>query len=163
MAATRAGIVRTSAAPGKTIEERRTTRRYNLSLRLALLPFSDLPGTMGMVPPWQAELPAGRTRDVSTGGIYFTTDEEFPAGSELAFTIILPAELTHGKEVFVCAQGRVVRTEKKRVNGCQRTGVAARIERYEIVKEDPLYLEFFGPKPAAVWPATSASVQQSAD
>jgi hypothetical protein len=159
MATTRAGIVRSFAAPSKTMEERRTTRRYNLSLRLALLPFSDLPGTMGMVPPWQTELPSGHTRDVSTGGIYFfTSEEDLPAGSELAFTIILPAELTHGKEVFVCAQGKVVRTEKKRVNGRQRTGVAARIERYEIVKEDPLYLEFFGPKPAAVWPASTASL-----
>lgn len=100
----------------------------------------------------------GQTRDISTAGIYFTTDETLVAGSAVAFALILPAKLTRDKEVFVCAQGKVVRTEKRNKCGFERTGVAAHIERYEIVKDDPLYQEIFGVRPESAWPIAAASL-----
>jgi hypothetical protein len=138
-------------------KERRVARRFELSLSLAVLPIADLPRIGGRIPTRPADLPSGQTRDISTGGIYFTAEEELKPGSVLAFMFVLPGELTSGNDVFVCAQGKVMRTEKKLVNGSPRTGVAVTIERYEIVKEDPLYHEFFGGKPGGVRPAPSAA------
>jgi c-di-GMP-binding flagellar brake protein YcgR len=136
-----------SATPMRKIVERRSARRYELSLTLAIFPF-----TGRIIPQEQADLPRGTTRDISTGGIYFTTKEALTPGSELAFALILPAELTHGRDVFVCAKGKVVRTEKKKEHGIEHTGVGAIIEGYEIVKDDPLYREFFGAETGSVWP-----------
>ena len=153
MSSAQLGTQPASAGPNTKIRERRSARRYDLSLTLAIFPFSGR-----MIPQQQADLPRGETRDISTGGIYFTTDEALAAGSKLAFALILSSELTLGREVFICAQGKVVRSEKKMENGIQRTGVAAIIERYEIVKDDPLYVELFGAMTESVWPTFSASL-----
>jgi hypothetical protein len=46
----------------------------------------------------------------------------------------LPAEITHGTEVFVRALGKVVRVERRMEDGNTRMGVAAVIERYDIIR-----------------------------
>ncbi len=61
-------------------------------------------------------------------------DEQVEAGSELDITLTLPSEITQGTEVFVRAQGRVVRVEKRNGEGDLRLGVAAVIERYDIIR-----------------------------
>jgi hypothetical protein len=127
-----------SATPNTKMAERRSALRYDLSLPLAILPCSD-PVALHE----HTDFPRGETRDISTGGIYFTTCEALTPGSKLVFALILPSELTSGRKVFVCAQGKVVRAEKKIKNGIEHTSVAAMIERHEIVKDDPLYREFF--------------------
>jgi hypothetical protein len=66
--------------------------------------------------------------------------------------------LTSGGEVSVCATGKVVRTEKKIKNGIEHTSVAATIERHEIVKDDPLYREFFGANRESFGPVSSAAL-----
>jgi hypothetical protein len=119
----------TPAVPNRLFLERRSTRRYQVSLPLAILPFSDR-----LMLHEQVGLPTGRTGDISTGGIYFTTYEPFTPGCELAFTLVLPPDLTRGGEVIIWAQGKVVRTEKRLEKGIERMGVAATIERFEIVK-----------------------------
>lgn len=129
----------TPAAPKRFFLERRSTRRYQLSLPLGILPFSDL-----LMLHEQAGLPTGRTRDICTGGIYFTTYEPLTPGCELAFTFVLSTDLTRGGEAIICAQGKVVRTEKRLEKGIERMGVAATIERYEIVKDNPQCLELYG-------------------
>jgi hypothetical protein len=153
MASAQSGPRPTSARPNRTILERRSARRYDLSLPLAILPFSNR-----MALHQHADFPRGETRDISTGGIYFTTNEALGPGSKLVFALILPAELTSGRKVFVCAQGKVVRTERKMKNGIERTSVAAMIERHEIVKDDPLYREFFGARMEWASSASSASL-----
>ena len=55
------------------------------------------------------------------------------AGSDLDITLTLPAEITHGSEVFVRAAGKVVRVEP-RTEDQIRLGVAAVIERYDIIR-----------------------------
>ncbi|GAC1661111.1 MAG: hypothetical protein NVS9B4_12940 [Candidatus Acidiferrum sp.] len=104
--------------------ERRTARRYDLSLPVIIRAYSE-PGV---------DSQQGKTRDISTRGLYFEIDKELEAGSELDITLTLPAELTHGTEVFVRAMGKVVRVEPRVSDGDARLGVAAVIERYDIIR-----------------------------
>jgi c-di-GMP-binding flagellar brake protein YcgR len=104
--------------------ERRIARRYDLSLPVIIrVPADRAPDTQ-----------KGKTRDVSTRGVYFVLDQDVEAGSELDITLTLPAEITRGSEVFVRAQGKVVRVEKRSEDGDTRMGVAAVIERYDIIR-----------------------------
>jgi hypothetical protein len=48
--------------------------------------------------------------------------------------LTLPAEITHSTEVFVRALGKVVRVERRGEDGELRMGVAAVIERYDIIR-----------------------------
>lgn len=106
--------------------ERRTARRYDLSL----------PVIIRMPVDKEVSSRNGKTRDISTRGVYFTIDHDFGAGAELDMTLTLPAEVTRGSEVFIRAMGKVVRVDKRPENGSTRVGVAAVIERYEIVRTE---------------------------
>jgi len=76
--------------------ERRVARRYDLSLPVII-----------RVPTERvADTQKGKTRDVSTRGVYFVLDQDLEPGSELDITLTLPAEITHGSDVFVRALGR---------------------------------------------------------
>jgi hypothetical protein len=104
--------------------ERRTARRYDLSLPIIIRIPAEL----------QDDSQEGKTRDISTRGLYFVIEQDLEAGSEVDITLTLPAEITHGTEVFVRALGRVVRVERRTEDGTARMGVAAVIERYDIIR-----------------------------
>src|SRR5271155_3696325 len=104
--------------------ERRTARRYDLSLPILIRVPKEHVG----------DSQNGKTRDISTRGLYFVIDQDMEAGSELDITLTLPAEMTHGTEVFVRATGKVVRVERRSEDGTMRLGVAAVIERYDIIR-----------------------------
>jgi c-di-GMP-binding flagellar brake protein YcgR len=104
--------------------ERRTARRYDLSLPIIIRVPNEL----------ELDTQQGKTRDVSTRGLYFVVEQNLQAGSELDITMTLPAEITHGTEVFVRALGKVVRVERRMEDGNTRMGVAAVIERYDIIR-----------------------------
>ena len=106
--------------------ERRTARRYDLSLPVSIRI------------PIDKEVPSrsGTTRDISTRGVYFIVDNDLNDGAELDLTMTLPAEVTGGTGVFIRAMGKVVRVEKRPEQVSQRIGVAAVIERYEIVRNE---------------------------
>ena len=104
--------------------ERRTTRRYDLSLPVII----RIPAER------KDDSQEGKTRDISTRGLYFVIDQDLEAGSELDITLTLPSEMTHGTEVFVRAAGKVVRVERRSEDGTLRMGVAAVIERYDIIR-----------------------------
>src|ERR1700693_4220451 len=107
--------------------ERRTARRYDLSLPVIIrVPVEK-----------ETSSRSGKTRDISTRGVYFTIDQDLNAGAELDITLTLPSEVTRGSEVFIRAMGKVVRVEKKPEKGSTRVGVAAVIERYEIIRNEP--------------------------
>jgi len=60
--------------------ERRTTRRYDLSLPVVI-----------RVPAERAlDSQQGKTRDVSTRGLYFVVDQNMESGSQLDITLTLP-------------------------------------------------------------------------
>ena len=105
--------------------ERRMARRYDLSLPVNVrLPINREPGTHN-----------GQTRDISTRGVYFMMQKDLAPGTEVDFTLTLPAEITRGTEVFVRAHGRVVRVDKQDDDAARETiGVAAVIERYDIIR-----------------------------
>lgn len=104
--------------------ERRTARRYDLSLPVLIrLPINREPGSH-----------SGQTRDISTRGVYFILNKDMAPGTELDFTLTLPAEITRGTEVFVRAHGRVVRVDKRQDEEHERVGIAAVIERYDIIR-----------------------------
>jgi len=103
--------------------DRRSTRRYDLTL----------PITVDKYLPQTVESLVGKTRDMSIGGIYFTTDQELVPGWEFDFTAGFPAALTQGREVWIRARGKVVRAEKEVADDKKRVGIAAVIEKYEFV------------------------------
>lgn len=104
--------------------ERRTARRYDLSLPVNVrVPVSREPKPQN-----------GRTRDISTRGVYFMVQNDMAPGTEVDFTLTLPAEITRGTEVLVRAHGRVVRVDRRTDDNHESTGVAAVIERYDIIR-----------------------------
>lgn len=107
--------------------ERRTARRYDLSLPVIIrIPVEEVVTSRN-----------GKTRDISTRGVYFTIDQDLGTGAELDITLTLPAEVTRGSEVFIRAMGKVIRVDRRPENGSSRVGVAAVIERYEIIRNEP--------------------------
>lgn len=108
------------------MNERRKTRRYDLSL----------PVQVKQPMNREAVLQVGQTRDISTRGVYFTTRKELSLGSEVDFTLTLPAEITPGADVFVRAHGRIVRVDRPDEEEPLSIGVAAIIERYDIVRSE---------------------------
>jgi c-di-GMP-binding flagellar brake protein YcgR len=108
--------------------ERRTARRYDLTL----------PVSIRFAMESLVSRQDGKTRDISTRGLYFVVTQDLEAGYELDITLTLPAEITHGSDVLVRAQGKVVRVERRLEDGEARMGVAAVIERYDIIRgENP--------------------------
>lgn len=104
--------------------ERRTARRYDLTL-----PISIRFAVESLI-----NRRDGKTRDISTRGLYFVVTQELTAGSQVDITLTLPAEITHASDVFVRAQGKVIRVEPRLEDGEPRLGVAAVIERYDIIR-----------------------------
>jgi hypothetical protein len=108
------------------MSERRVTRRYELSLPVVVrTPAITLDESRN-----------GKTRDISTRGVYFTIDEDLAPGTEIDFMLTLPAEITHGTEVFIRAHGKIVRVDKKKEGTQDRLGVAAVIEKYDIIRAE---------------------------
>jgi len=105
---------------------RRTARRYELSLPVIV---------RGPMDKEAASL-TGRTRDISSQGVYFSIDNNLSAGTRLDLTMVLPAEATCGAEVFIRATGRIIRVDVRSGNGDQKVGVAAILERYEIIRNE---------------------------
>ena len=104
--------------------ERRTARRYDLSLPVNVrLPINR-----------ETAAHNGQTRDISTRGVYFMMQKDLAPGTEVDFTLTLPAEITRGAEVFVRAHGSVVRVDKQQDDQHESIGVAAVIERYDIIR-----------------------------
>jgi hypothetical protein len=99
--------------------ERRTSRRFSMNLPMVVrFPERDPGGEL-----------TTETRDVSFRGLYFLLEGSFQVGSSLEFVLTLPKEVTLAGDVQIRCLGEVVRVEDH--NG--RSGVAARIEKYEFL------------------------------
>jgi c-di-GMP-binding flagellar brake protein YcgR len=107
------------------MEERRSSTRYKLPLRLSIK-HPQAPQKGGTF--------LGQTRDFSTGGVYFSSQERWAVGDKFEFSATLPVPGTPPTEVLVEAQARVVRLEQIEEGGSRSTGVAAVIESYEIIR-----------------------------
>ena len=102
--------------------ERRTTRRFFMNLPIAVR-------TNGSS---ESNEYAAETRDVSFRGLYFVADHDFDIGSHIDFVLTLPKEITLATDVHIRCEGQIVRTEAQK----GRTGMAARIERYEFMPKN---------------------------
>jgi len=85
----------------------------------------------------ELELLNARMEDVSAQGLYFTSDQRTAVGTRFNFSPTLPTELSHNSDVVIDAQARVVRVVEKPENVVTRVGIAALIERYNIVQAKP--------------------------
>lgn len=110
------------------MRERRTAQRYRLALPILIF---RLPRAKDTDPV------RGKTRDISTHGLYFTTERKLTRGAKLNFSLTLPREITSGTQVSITAEATIVRVEKKKAeDDIERVGVAAMIERFEIIRPD---------------------------
>ena len=105
------------------MEERRISHRYRVPLPISvrLLPPNAAPGELHVT-----------SRDVSTGGIYFTTDEALDVGIKLDLSLTLPSEITNGSAVTIDAQARVLRVDDRPGGTGDRYGIAATIDRLNV-------------------------------
>jgi PilZ domain len=108
------------------MKNRRTARRYDLSLPVIV----RVPNEKETVSR------PGKTRDISTGGVYFTIDNDLRAGTEVALQMTVPAEIPGGAGAFIRATGKVVRVDNRSGKGDQQVGMAAVIELFEIVRNE---------------------------
>lgn len=106
-------------SPGS--QERRNTRRFTLTLPLALQ--ASAVGRPAL---------ATETRDVSARGVYFLLDSALAEGASFEFTLTLPPEMTLTESVQVRCRARVVRVQSEE----NKVGVAAVIEQYDFLGED---------------------------
>ncbi len=103
-----------------TGSERRTSRRFNMSLPLVV-----------RFPQEGEEAnAAAETRDISFRGLYFTLDKSCNAGSQLEFVLTLPKEITMAGDVQIRCVGEVIRVDDKNGGRC---GIAARIDKYDFL------------------------------
>jgi hypothetical protein len=65
----------------------------------------------------------GKTLNMSSGGVLFTTESELPEGERVELAVSWPAQLNDTLPLKLVAMGRLVRTEE--------TQAAISIERYE--------------------------------
>jgi hypothetical protein len=99
--------------------ERRASRRFTMSLPLTI----RSQGPAGTVER------SAKTRDISFRGLYFVTDAEYEPGNPIEFVLTLPREITQSSDVNIRCFGQVMRVESQE----SKSGVAARIERYEFL------------------------------
>jgi hypothetical protein len=105
------------------MEERRVAYRYKLPLPVIV---KRLP-----LDPPAGEL-RGTARDVSTSGIYFTSDERLAVGLKLDLALALPSEVTQGSPVLIDAQARVTRVDEQPAGREDRFGIAVVIDRFNV-------------------------------
>src|SRR3979490_2607873 len=106
------------------MQERRTAPRYRLPLT----------GEVRCVPMGtELELLHARMEDVSAQGLYFTSDQRLTVGTRFNFSLTLLREPTYDCYVVIVPQARVVRVVENAENVVKRVGIAALIERYNII------------------------------
>jgi hypothetical protein len=107
------------------MKERRTTRRYKISVAVVVRRLSNA---------MASEFVQGKTHDLSTRGLYFTSNQRFAFGTRIGLSLTLPLDATDGSRVFVDAKGKVLRVEEKPDNVSGHVGIAAVIDSYNIVR-----------------------------
>jgi len=105
--------------------EQRRTRRFQLQLPLSVIRSGAA----------RVEL-AGRTKNISSGGVLFTTERDADFGGPIEYVITLTRDGKHA--VNLRCMGKVVRTDRVdpgRSEAPPAYRVAATLERYEFVRD----------------------------
>ncbi|MCU1332436.1 MAG: type pilus assembly PilZ [Candidatus Angelobacter sp.] len=101
--------------------EKRSTRRFSL----------DFPISVKVLNSCTREM-TGRTRDVSSRGVFMYLDTEITPGVPIEFVMTLPKEITMADSICVRCAGKILRVDKS----ADAQGVAVAIEKYDFVSEE---------------------------
>jgi len=104
------------------LEERRASRRYKLILQIEIRLEPNLK---------EFDPILRRTRDISTHGFYFRSDQGLSVGMKFEFSIMPPWEVAQATHAFISGRARAVRVEEVSESNVGRVGVGAMIERYK--------------------------------
>jgi len=107
------------------MEERCTAHRYKISVAVVVWRQSKA---------MASEIVHAKTRDVSTRGLYFTSNQRFAVGTRVGLSLTLSLQATDGSRVAVDAKAKVVRVEEIPDNAAGCVGIAAVIDSYNIVR-----------------------------
>ncbi len=101
--------------------------------RMARLPLQLL---LRMSVPGRSEVSYAETKNVSAGGIFFTTaDRELAPGQELECVMVLPEQITHlNLPVLIGCRGKILRIQE--VQPQSFIGVAMEISSYDFSFEN---------------------------
>ena len=105
------------------MRERRATQRYGLKLAIA---FRKVPGS-------KSDASLGQTRNISTQGMYFATDQLLALNDVLDFSLTFPG-LAQGADVLVTGRARVLRVVPSSETPSELTQVAVVTEEYHILE-----------------------------
>jgi len=122
---TRDLIPGTKLAQRVAMEERRTVHRYKISVAVVV---------WRQFKAMASEVVHAKTRDVSTRGLYFTSNRRFAVGTRVGLSLTLPLQVTDGSRVAVDVKAKVVRVEENPDNAAGRVGIAVVIDSYNIVR-----------------------------
>lgn len=101
--------------------EKRNTRRFSL----------DLPISVKFLDNGKREVP-GRTRDVSSRGVFMYLDTSIAEGAPIEFVMTLPPEITLAESIRVRCTGKILRVDQ----AAEQQGVAVAIEKYDFMGEE---------------------------
>jgi hypothetical protein len=109
------------------LKERRGAPRFTLALPIVVhrIPLRR-----------EGDLLYGKTRDISTSGLYFTTYEPVETGTKFELSFALPLEITGGVQIVVTAQASAVRAESQPETIFEGVGIGAVIEKFQILQAD---------------------------
>jgi hypothetical protein len=110
------------------MEERRTAHRYKISVAVAVRHRSKA---------MASEFVLAETLDVSTRGIYFTSNQRLAVGTRVRLSLTLPLQAADSSWLVVDAKARVVRVEENPQNVAGRVGIAAVIDNFNIIPPKP--------------------------
>ena len=103
--------------------ERRAGQRFQFALPVSLREHESGLECMGF------------TLDVSSRGLFLSTEAAVQEGAEVELMFSMPSEITLGESMMVRAQGRVLRVA--RMDSAQKVGVAVRLLSYEYLPDAP--------------------------
>lgn len=106
--------------------ERRAAQRYRLDLSVVLRRAPTVR---------EKRLLNGKTRNISTRGVYFTTDRGLAVDEVIDFSLTF-AGFVEGTDILVMGRARVVRLELNRETISEKVGVAAAIQNFHILRPD---------------------------
>lgn len=101
--------------------ERRSNRRFVM----------DLPVVVKLLEADQSEA-TGRTRDVSSRGVFFYLTSPVNEGLSIQFVMTLPSEITLTDPIRVRCTGKVVRVDRME----EQQGIAVAVDKYDFVRDN---------------------------
>jgi hypothetical protein len=108
------------------VSEQRKTKRFEIQLPLELVRTGSEPVSR-----------AGETRNMSSGGVLFTSEAEMPVGDPIEYLVTLPSALS-GAQVRLRCMGKVIRSQGMQTSepamARRPFAIAATLERYEFIR-----------------------------